>query len=308
PDCRGGGERFVCQESSLCQMRQNPPTYLSDCRVLIVGLGLMGGSLALALKGKCKDIVGFDKDETTCEFAQNHQLVSQAFSSFENLPAVDLIILAIPVGGIVRMLSEINRVIENPAVVLDIGSTKQVICQEMEKLAERFDPIGGHPMCGKERLGIQNADASIFVNAPFALVPLERTSEDAKNLVSQLVQSIGSQGIWIDAEIHDRWVAAVSHVPYLLASALTLGTPIESSMLIGSGFRSSSRLAATSTTMMADVLKTNRRQILQAMKKVEEEWKILYQLLENEQDEPLINRLDQAALKLNTMLNSTGRQ
>lgn len=285
-------------------MKPQPPTLLSDCRILIVGLGLMGGSLALALKGKCKSIYGVEPNRTARELALRHQFVEGVFPDLSNIPEVDLIILAVPVGKIIETLTHLDAYITNPAVVMDIGSTKQAICQIMSELDERFDPIGAHPMCGKEVLGIENADGQIFLNAPFALVPLERTSEGAKNLVTQLVQGVGSKPIWLDAETHDRWVAAVSHVPYLLASILTLGTPLESSMLIGSGFRSSARLAATPTSMMADVLKTNREQILQAMSKVEGEWKLLRSLLESGQDDALIEQLNQAALRLKTMLKS----
>lgn len=285
-------------------MKIQPPTLLSECRTLIVGLGLMGGSLALALKGKCKNIYGIETNITTRDLALRNQFVEGVFPDLSNIPDVDLIILAVPVGKIIEMLNQIDAWNLYPAVIMDIGSTKQAICQAMSDLDEQFDPIGAHPMCGKEVLGIENADATIFLNAPFAIVPLERTSERAKNLVSQVVQGVGSKPIWMDAETHDRWVAAVSHVPYLLASILTLGTPLESSMLIGSGFRSSVRLAATPTTMMADVLKTNREQILQAMSKVEGEWKLLRSLLESGQDDALIEQLNQAALRLRTMLKS----
>ncbi len=283
-------------------MKSHFPTLLSDSRVLIVGLGLMGGSLALGLKGKCKNIYGFELDGSVREIALRNQFVDAAFADWHEVPQSDLIILAVPVGKIIEILNQLDTWIATPAVVMDIGSTKQEIIKTMSKIDERFDPIGGHPMCGKEVLGIQNADAAIYHSAPFALIPLERTSERAKSLVSQLVQSVGGKSIWLDAETHDRWVAAVSHLPYLLASALTLGTPLESSMLIGSGFRSTARLAATPTSMMADVLQTNREQIIQAMTKVENEWRLLRNLLESGQDAALIEQLNQASLKIKTML------
>ena len=283
-------------------MKAQPPSLLSDCQILIVGLGLMGGSLALSLQGKCKSLLGVEINEKVSKFAVENKFVNEVYTDFQVLPPVDLVILAIPVGAIIQTLSEMGHFITQPVVVMDTGSTKQAICKAMENLDEQFDPIGGHPMCGKERLGIQNADPNIFSDAPFAMVPLERTSERAKNLVSQLVHEIGSKGIWLDALTHDRWVAAVSHVPYLLASALTLGTPLESSMLIGSGFRSSARLAATPTSMMADVLMTNRDPILHSMEKVEDEWHLLYKMLADHQDGALIEYLDQAALRLSSML------
>ncbi|GAB4476269.1 MAG: hypothetical protein Kow0088_13950 [Anaerolineales bacterium] len=278
------------------------PLSLSNCRVLIVGLGLMGASLALALRGKCKVLYGVDQNEDTCRLALMHEVVDAVWQDATQTNPVDMLILAVPVGQILRLLDQINSTIQTPMVIMDIGSTKTVICQAMEKLAVHFDPIGGHPMCGKETLGIQSAEAAIYQGAPFALVPLERTSPYAKSLAEQLVSAIGSRVVWLDAETHDRMVAAVSHLPYLLASALTLGTPFELTALIGPGFRSSTRLAATPTTMMLDVLKTNRVFILEAIERVQDELSQLEAFLMQEEYEKLNRRLNLAAEHLQKIL------
>lgn len=283
-------------------MSRQLPLSLSNCRVLIVGLGLMGASLALALRGKCKALYGVDQDEDTCRLALMHEVVDAVWQDATQTRTVDLIVLAVPVGQILRLLERINQTIQTPAVVMDIGSTKTAICKAMEGLAANFDPIGGHPMCGKETLGIQSAEAAIYQGAPFALVPLERTSPYAKSLAEQLVTAIGSHIVWLDAETHDRMVAAVSHLPYLLASALTLGTPLELTSLIGPGFRSSTRLAATPTTMMLDVLKTNRTFILEAIERVEEQLTQLKTSLANEEYDDLNRQLNTAAEHLQKIL------
>lgn len=278
------------------------PLSLSNCRVLIVGLGLMGASLALALRGKCKALYGVDQNEDTCRLALMHEVVDAVWQDATRTRPADLMILAVPVGQILHLLQKINESIQTPMVILDIGSTKTAICRAMEGLAAHFDPIGGHPMCGKETLGIQSAEAAIYQGAPFALVPLERTSPYAKSLAEQMVTAIGSRVVWLDAETHDRMVAAVSHLPYLLASALTLGTPLELSALIGPGFRSSTRLAATPTTMMLDVLKTNRSFILEALGRVEDELSQLRSFLDREEYDQLNRRLNLAAEHLQRIL------
>ncbi|MCS6906407.1 MAG: prephenate dehydrogenase [Anaerolineales bacterium] len=283
-------------------MNSQLPLSLAHCRVLIVGLGLMGASLALALRGKCKALYGVDRNEDTCRLALMHEVVDAVWQDATKTRPVDMMILAVPVGQILGLLEQINEAILTPTVIMDVGSTKTVICRAMEKLAEHLDPIGGHPMCGKETLGIQSADAAIYQGAPFALVPLERTSSYAKSLAEQLVAAIGSRVVWLDAETHDRIVAAVSHLPYLLASALTLSVPLELTSLIGPGFRSSTRLAATPTTMMLDVLKTNRSFILEAVERVEEELSRLKAYLYREEYELLNSRLNVAAEHLQRIL------
>ncbi len=283
-------------------MSNQVPLSLSNCRVLIVGLGLMGASLALALRGKCKVLYGVDRNEDTCRLALMHEMVDAVWQDPTQTRAVDLMILAVPVGQILSLLKQINNAIQTPTIIMDIGSTKTAICQEMEGLAEHFDPIGGHPMCGKETLGIQSAEAAIYQGATFALVPLARTSPYAKSLAEQIVNAIGSHVVWLDAQTHDRMVAAVSHLPYLLASALTLSTPLELSTLVGPGFRSSTRLAATPTTMMLDVLKTNRKFILEAVERVQSELAQLESLLQEEAYEELNQRLNAAAEHLKEIL------
>jgi prephenate dehydrogenase len=278
------------------------PLSLSNCRILIVGLGLMGASLALALRGKCKALYGVDQNEDTCRLALMHEVVDAVWQDVAQTRAVDMIILAVPVGQILVLLEKLNATVQTPTIIMDIGSTKTVICQKMESLAEYFDPIGGHPMCGKETLGIQSAEAAIYQGAPFALVPLTRTSPYAKSLAEQLVTAIGGRIVWLDAETHDRMVAAVSHLPYLISSALTLGTPLELTSLIGPGFRSSTRLAATPTSMMLDVLKTNRLFILEAIDRVEDELSQLKTYLTQEAYEALNQRLNTAAEHLQEIL------
>jgi prephenate dehydrogenase len=148
---------------------------------------------------------------------------------------------------------------------MDLGSTKKDIVESMSALPERFDPIGGHPICGKEKLGLEHAAAGLFRGAPFVITPLKRTSQRAKSAVEQIISAIGSHLIELTAEDHDRILATTSHLPFLLSSALAHSTPSEYTSLIGSGFRSVSRLAGTPSHMMLDVLESNRQNILNSI-------------------------------------------
>ncbi|MBM4427152.1 MAG: prephenate dehydrogenase [Chloroflexi bacterium] len=240
---------------------------LKDATIGILGLGLMGGSLALSLKGKCNRLIGFDSHPPTLELALSKGIIDHAESDSANrLAELNLLILAIPVPAILNFLKQQTITnYQSPITILDIGSTKRDITQAMSALPENFDPIGGHPICGKEKLGLQNADANLYQNAPFIVTPLERTTQRAKSAAKQIIAAIGANRIEMTAEDHDRTFAATSHLPFLLSSALTHATPQEFAPFIGPGFRSTSRLAGTPAHMMLGILKSNRDHVLNAM-------------------------------------------
>lgn len=247
-------------------MGDDVPGFFIDRNIVIFGLGLMGGSLAMALQGKCHSVIGIDPDAVAVQSALNRGIVSKASIDPGNLvQGADVIILAAPVKTILALLKDLPELCDNQAIVIDFGSTKIAICEEMEKLPARFDPIGGHPMCGKETAGLANADRSLFQNATFALVPLARTTLAARRTAELLALVLGSTPVWLDAAEHDRQVAITSHLPYLAANALAFCTPLEAASMAASGFSSTSRLAVTPPEMMMDVLQTNRDAILPAL-------------------------------------------
>ena len=239
---------------------------LQDATVGIYGLGLMGGSLALALRGYCSRLIGFDSDPSVLERALSRGIVERVeTSSVESLPPVDVLILATPVPAILDTLARLPALVPGPCIVLDVGSTKRNIVAAMAALPKCFDPIGGHPICGKENLGLENADGALYRGAQFVVTPLERTTHRAKSAMSQIVSAIGAHLIEMTAEAHDSILATTSHLPFLLSSALAHSTPQEFASLIGPGFRSTSRLAGTPAHMMMGILKSNRDNVLKAI-------------------------------------------
>lgn len=248
------------------------PKLLADSSIAILGLGLMGGSIAMALRGHCTQILAVDPEPATVAYARRHKIVDLiAENPNDVLPQADIVILAAPVGKILKLIEALPKLHPGEAIVIDIGSTKADIVREMQKLPPRFDPLGGHPMCGKENLSIKNADASLFQNATFAFTSCENTSQNAHQFAEQLAQALGANPLWIDAETHDRWTAATSHFPYLAATALTLSTPTAAAPLAGPGFRSTTRLAATPATIMLDILATNQINIIETLDQFKEQ-------------------------------------
>jgi prephenate dehydrogenase len=211
------------------------------------------------------------------------------------LPEVDVIILATPVKAILELLKQLPSLHPGEAIVLDVGSTKVQITQAMLDLPPRFDTVGGHPMCGKEQSGLEYADPHLFEGAAFAFTHLKRTSLRARAFCEQLAQVLGARPIWLDPDLHDHWTAATSHFPYLLANALAASTPPDALPLVGPGFRSTTRLAVSSSAMMRDILATNRENVLTALSAFKQQLGQLERLLDGGDFEALEVLLAQGA-------------
>jgi prephenate dehydrogenase len=272
---------------------------LAESTIAIIGLGLMGGSLALALKKHCRTIYGIDSDQATLDLALSRNIVDRA----EAEPALllqqtDLIILATPVPAIFTLLQKLPELMPNPCIVLDLGSTKRQILNAMSQLPERFDPIGGHPICGKEKLSLENADGLLFQSAPFVLTALPRTTSRAQLAAQQIIHAVGARVLSMDASEHDRILAFTSHLPFLassaLASSLATIAAKEAVQLAGPGFRSTSRLAGTPSSMMLGVLESNRENVLAAIGGLQHELTAFESALSSGNTRELLNLLDKS--------------
>ncbi len=253
---------------------------LAGSRVSIIGLGLMGASLALDLRGHCAEIVGVSRSPATLAYAIEHQIVNRIVS-FETALECDLIVLAAPVRTILQQLTQISRLSpdspalasDRPALLIDLGSTKTSIVHAMQDLPPRFYPVGGHPMCGKEVAGIQHAEAGLYRDKIFVLSPLPRTSPAALALAQQLIARLGSRPLVLPAQEQDTLVAMISHLPYAAAVALVRAAMVKAAQrsddrlwtVAASGFRDTSRVAASDVTMWLDILLTNQSAALDAL-------------------------------------------
>jgi prephenate dehydrogenase len=244
---------------------------LKNLTIGIVGLGLMGGSLALGLAGRCRRRIGLDSDPDADKAALELGAVDELALHLPDLVArVDLIVLATPVRTILAMLRELADVAPPTGrmrIVIDLGSTKMDIVAAMDHLGPGYDPIGGHPICGREVQGMRCADAALFRGAPFVLTPLARTSPRALAAGRALAELLGAHPLELDPAEHDRLIASTSHLPHLAAVALaqTACRLPSASALVGPGFRDTSRLASSNIEMLTDILLTNRGNVLQAL-------------------------------------------
>jgi prephenate dehydrogenase len=183
----------------------------------------------------------------------------------------DIVVLATPVRTILRQIETLGPLMKPGGVLLDMGSVKTAICQAMAALPAHVQPVGGHPMCGKEIAGLNAAEPGLYDGCIFVLCPLPRTSPAALALSQQLVDFIHARELVLEPERHDRLVAAISHLPYLNAAGLVryVMDVAEHDAVVwdvaASGFRDSSRVAASDVRMLLDILMTNRAAVLEAV-------------------------------------------
>ena len=244
-------------------------------RITIVGLGIMGASLALALKvrGYTGMITGVARTDATCASALARGAVDAATTDLRTgLAEADLVVLATPARLLIDQIKVCGEICKDGAVITDMGSTKSAIVAAMNGLPARLSAVGGHPMCGKEKAGIDAAEAGLYVGAPWIVTPTDRSNDDALAMVRALASFVGARPREIAFADHDRLLAYASHLPYALSVALVTATDHfgasrpEVWEVMAGGFRDTSRVSASDETMWTDILLTNPGPLLAAIR------------------------------------------
>ena len=278
-------------------------------RVAILGTGLIGTSIGLRLHshGRSRDlsVVGWDRNPEHADQARERGAIAELAGSVEEaVEGAWLVVLAAPVLALRSLLEEVgsSRIAEN-AVVTDTASTKaEVMAWASESLPSAVSFIGGHPMAGSTDSGPTAADGSLFEGARWVMVPSRSAPEGAVETVTSLVNTMGATPMFMDAEEHDAYVAAVSHLP--LAAAVALFTLVrgseawpEMSMLASTGFLGATRLAQSDTSMAYDIFATNREQVAHWIERYGEALARFREgLLDDEGGEALFRALGEANL------------
>ena len=233
---------------------------------------MIGGSIGLALKRAGSDgveLVGYARRPETADRALQLGAIDRVEGSLAS--AVDkaaLVILAIPTMSVKEILSQIGSHLPAGSVVTDVASTKvQVMQWAEESLPPGVSFVGGHPMAGKELSGIEVADADLFRGCTYCIVPGRGASDDAVQTIVDLVQKVGARHVFVNAAEHDQFVAGISHLPLILASALVMSTtrsPQWSKMseVAATGYQGATRLASQHPRMNRDICLTNGENIV----------------------------------------------
>ena len=247
-------------------------------RAVLVGVGLIGGSLGMRWKahGAAERVIGWGRHASSLERAVKLGAIDEYATDLEAaVQGADVVVLCAPVAACLELGPEVARLAPAGCLLTDAGSTKRAIAQVMtEALSHRADGttfIGGHPMAGSERGGVDAADPYLFENAVWVLCPPPACPPEALGRLRALVAETVAHALLLDAERHDRRVAWISHLPQLAAVALAEaagdGAASDEGLLglAGGGFRDTTRIASSPPEMWLDVLATNRDGVLVAI-------------------------------------------
>jgi len=265
----------------------------------IIGLGLMGGSLSLALQKSSKDykFIGYDHNIQHCEEALKLNLVNTIAKSIEDIKKCDIIILTIPVDGIIKVVQELTD-ISSTTTIIDFGSTKEKICASIPSQI-RANFVAAHPMAGTEKFGPSAAIEDLYTNKVVVLCDIDQSGKKQRDVAIKLFNDISMQIVFMGAKEHDRHAAYISHMPhalsYSLANAVMNQEQRESIIaLAGGGFKDMSRIAKSSPNMWEDIFRQNQTNLIEAIESFQKELKKCKKMVENQKWEELNQWMSQA--------------
>ncbi|MEO3945190.1 prephenate dehydrogenase [Gorillibacterium sp. CAU 1737] len=273
-------------------------------KIAIFGVGLMGGSLALCFKGKPGlHVVGHSPNPASAAKYAERGVVDEATVDFEAAAAnADFIFLCVPVGLLTEYLDQLGRMRLKPGcIITDVGSTKAEVCRAATKvdLGEAWF-IGGHPMAGSERSGVEAASIDLYENAFYIVTPLPGVPEEVVAQLEELLALTRAQVVRVEAEEHDAIVGGISHLPHIVAVALVnlIAKHNEENGLYHSlaagGFRDITRIAASEPVVWRDILLSNRQVVLELLQEWISESKKFVELLEQEDGDGIIDEFSRS--------------
>ena len=271
-------------------------------RVTIIGVGLIGGSIGLAIKkkGLAKEVAGVFRHRSTMEKALRRKAVDKGFMNIrDGVKNADLIILATPVSSIVYVAREAGKSARKGAILTDVGSTKNWIVEQLEKvsgnLAVNF--VGSHPMAGSERTSVEFARDSLLEEAPCIVTRTARTNGSALAKVVNFWKGLGAKVKIMTPAQHDRSVALISHLPHIVAFSLAGAIPQKDMAYAAEGFKDTTRVASSDPYLWADIFLTNRKEAIKACRLFERSYKCIVTALAKGDYSGVIKALKKAKSK-----------
>jgi prephenate dehydrogenase len=257
-------------------------------KVGFVGLGLMGGSLSIALKKTATDyyFIGLDHNALHCSQAIELGLVHEIADSLEALKTCDIIFLSIPVDGIISVTQSLGT-LSPECTVIDLGSTKEKISLSIpQDIRQNF--VAAHPMTGTEKFGPQAAIDDLYTDKVVVLCDLDKSGSHQEKVAKKLFTEIGMNIVCMDAKEHDRHAAYISHMPHALSYSLANSVMKQEASksiiaLAGGGFKDMSRIAKSSPNMWEDIFRQNKENVLEAIHTFQAELKKCEKMVENEE-------------------------
>lgn len=239
-------------------------------QVAIVGVGLIGGSLGLAIRRGhlARKVIGFSRHESTIRQAKARGAIDEGDTELcpEWLGQSDLVVIATPPEAVVEIAQRVERLTQGPLIITDVASTKRRIVETLEKsLSGRISFVGSHPMAGSEQSGIFAARGDLFKGAASVVTRTGRTRIPALRKVSELWRRVGARVAYLTPSRHDRLVAQISHVPHLVSVTLARTVDREAWSLSGGGFAGVTRLALSDPELWEEIVRMNWKEVNRAL-------------------------------------------
>ncbi|GAB6074112.1 prephenate dehydrogenase [Nautilia lithotrophica] len=253
----------------------------------IVGLGLMGGSFGLAMRGYFKEIIGIDHNEDHKKDALNLGLVDKV-GEFKDLESVDVIILAIPIRGIIASLQTLSKMnLKKEVTIIDFGSTKESIINECPENI-RKNLVASHPMAGTEYSGPMAAIADLYENKIMVVCNIEDSGDIQTKRAIEIFEKLKMKVKYMDSKEHDRHAAFISHMPHIVSFSIANAVLKQEDKehivtLAAGGFRDMSRLAKSNAHMWGDIFKENKANLLDSIEAFKSELKKAKEMIEKEE-------------------------
>lgn len=273
-------------------------------KVLVAGLGLIGGSLAKAMKKDTKNyIIGFDANEDSLAYALHNGIIDEASTNFlEVVTDVDIMIIATPISVTIELLKQLDKIeLTKDLIVSDVSSVKGSILEEANKLTnKKLMFIGGHPMAGSHKAGIEASKAHLFENAIYILTPTKECSSAQIDLLKETLSETNSNFITLNPEEHDEMTSVISHFPHLIASSLVHQARKWEQIheylpeLAAGGFRDITRIASSNPTMWQDIFQHNGEQMSRLLQDWINEMVTLKEFLDKNSKDQMITYLQEA--------------
>jgi cyclohexadieny/prephenate dehydrogenase len=264
--------------------------------VTIVGVGLIGGSIGLALRqrGLAEQIIGVGRSREKLEKAQGLGIIDTATTSIEQSVAdADLVVVCTPVATIVPQIQQLATACRPGSLITDVGSTKATMAHALrEPLAEGVYFVGSHPLAGSEQSGFEHASADLFVDRVTVVTPTSETRAEDEAAVGEFWSSLGSTVVSMSPEEHDKALAMTSHLPHVAASATAAVTPIEYLNLVAGGWTDTTRVAAGEVELWRQILVDNRNNIVESIDQLIEKLQAFRDSLASGDEEKLIQLLN----------------
>jgi prephenate dehydrogenase len=275
--------------------------------IAIVGVGLIGGSIGLAVKKRklANKVIGLGRSELSLKKALKRGAVDEIALDKSQMKDADLIVLATPVRKIVPIIKELLPYLKEKTIITDVGSTKREIIDDVRKfLPENISFIGGHPLAGSEKNSVEFADADLFKKSICFLIPYNNT-EIGQSLekLKSFWKRLGACPIVISAEEHDFLMAGISHLPHIVAVALVNSISgirwkgKEITEFAGQGWKDTTRISHGSPEVWIDILSSNTDKLLSFMEKFDKEWNTIKKILKNGEIKKFKKILEQASEK-----------